>query len=99
LPQWQVAALVDQKPNELTRGKIMTGFEVPDTSTVPALLRAALAGDEAGAAVIVDTTAPLPLIFALAAWCNTMHGGADFDDVESYDAYLAGVQRAMRDGS
>jgi hypothetical protein len=51
----------------------------------------------AGAAVIVDTTDRLRLVFALAAWCNTMHGGADFDDVESYDAYLAEVQREMRD--
>jgi hypothetical protein len=75
--------------------KIMTSAEFPDRSTVPALLRAALAGDEAGAAVIVETTDLLRLVFALAAWCNVMHGGADFESIADYDAYLARVQREM----
>jgi len=75
----------------------MTTSEIPDRSTVPALLRAALANDEEGAAAIVDTCEPLPLVFALAAWANTMHGGADFASVPDYDAYLAEVQRAMRE--
>jgi hypothetical protein len=72
-----------------------TGFEVPDRSTVPALLRAALAGDEVGARVIVETTDAMPLIFALAAWANTMRGAADFASVQEYDAYLGEVQRRM----
>jgi hypothetical protein len=73
------------------------GSEWPDQGTVPALLRAALAGDEQGAATLVDTTEHLPLVFALVAWANVMHGGADFESVEEYDAYLARVQREMRE--
>ena len=69
--------------------------EWPDQGTVPALLRAALAGDEVGAAALVDTTDHLPLVFALAAWANVMRGGGDFETVEEYDAYLAEVQRRM----
>jgi hypothetical protein len=76
---------------------LMPTPEIPDRSTVPALLRAALAGDEEGAAAIVDSCEHLPLVFAVAAWANMMHGGADFASVQEYDAYLAGVQRAMRE--
>ncbi len=68
---------------------------MPDMPTVPALLRAALAGDEEGAAAIVETTDLVPLVFALAAWANTMLGGGDFAGRDEYDAYLAGVQQAM----
>jgi hypothetical protein len=68
---------------------------LPDVATVPALLRAALAGDEEGAAAIAATTDLAALVFALAAWANVMHGGADFGDPAEYDAYLAGVQRMM----
>ena len=75
----------------------MTTPEIPDRSTVPALLRASLAGDEQGAAAIVDTSEPLPLIFALVAWCELMRGGGDFATPQEYDAYLAEVQRAMRE--
>jgi hypothetical protein len=62
----------------------MTGSPIQpdvDPSTVFALLRACLAGDEAGAAAIVDTADPLQLIFALAAWANNIgmgqYGGQD----------------------
>jgi hypothetical protein len=68
---------------------------LPDLPTVPALLRAALAGDEEGAAAIVATTDRLSLIFALAAWINVMRGGADFGETARYDEYLAMVQREM----
>lgn len=76
----------------------MTESTVPDLSTVPALLRAALAGDNAGTAVLVDTTDRPALIMALAAWCNVMRGGADFGSPEDYDNYLAAVQREMAVG-
>jgi hypothetical protein len=73
----------------------MTGFTLPDRSTVPALLRASLRDDEAGARVLVDTNDAVPLIFALVAWATVMRGGADFASVEEFDAYLAEVQRRM----
>jgi hypothetical protein len=71
--------------------------EIPDRSTVPALIRATLIGDNEGAAAIVDSSEPLPLIFALCAWVNQMHGGADFPSVEEYGDYLDRVVREMRD--
>jgi len=72
---------------------------LPDRAAVPALLRAALAGDEEGARVIVDGEEDLrPLVFALVAWCTTMHGGKDFSSVEECDDYLARVLAAMRNG-
>jgi hypothetical protein len=58
----------------------MVGYAMtePDPATVPALLRAALAGDEDAARVIVDRTGRLRLIFAVVAWADTMRAGADF---------------------
>jgi hypothetical protein len=68
---------------------------LPDVATVPALLRAALAGDEEGAAAIAATTDHASLVFALAAWANVMRGGGDFAGPGEYDDYLAVVQRMM----
>jgi hypothetical protein len=66
-----------------------------DVPTVPALLRAALAGDEAGVDAIVHTTHPLALIMLLVSWCNTMRGRADFGTDAEFDDYLGAVQRRM----
>ncbi|MCX4904599.1 hypothetical protein [Streptomyces sp. NBC_00878] len=69
--------------------------KTPEPATVPALLRACLTGDEAGAAVIVDNSDPLPLIFALAAWANEYGISTKNGSVENWDAALAEVQRQM----
>jgi hypothetical protein len=45
---------------------------IPPDRAKFALLCAALAADEAGAAAIVDPTDLLALVFALAAWCNPL---------------------------
>lgn len=68
---------------------------MPGTSTSVTLLLACLAGEEWGAAAIVESCNPVALCFALAAWCNTMHGRADFASVAEYEAYLRRVQAAM----
>jgi hypothetical protein len=69
---------------------------LPDVQAVPAFLRACLAGDEAGAAAIVHTLDPLPLLFAVAAWAN-VRGVAVAGSVESYDTELSAVLAAMND--
>ncbi|MCC9705545.1 hypothetical protein E4N62_09880 [Streptomyces sp. MNU76] len=66
-----------------------------EPATVPALLRACLAGDETGAAVIVDNSDPLMLIFAIAAWANEYGISTKNGSVENWDAALAEVQRQM----
>ncbi len=66
-----------------------------EPATVPALLRACLAGDETGAAVIVDNSDPLTLIFALAAWANEYGISTKNGSVASWDESLAEVQRQM----
>jgi hypothetical protein len=57
-------------------------------STVFALLRACLAGDEEGAAAIVETADPMPLIFALAAWSNQI-GIGQYGSEANWDHQLA----------
>jgi hypothetical protein len=66
----------------------------PDVSpsTVFALLRACLAGDEAGAAAIVDTCDPLQLVFALAAWSNQI-GEGQYGSREAWDRQLEAFLR------
>jgi hypothetical protein len=63
-----------------------------EPSTVFALLRACLAGDEAGAAAIVGTADPLPLVFALAAWANEV-GVGQYGGREAWDAQLEAFLR------
>jgi hypothetical protein len=58
-----------------------------DPSTVFALLRACLAGDEAGAAAIIDTTDPVALVLALAAWANDV-GMGQYGGQEAWDQQL-----------
>jgi hypothetical protein len=71
-------------------------LEVCPPETVPALLRAALTGDEAGVFVLLADRDPLPVIFALMAWASQMRGGGDFGSPAEWDDYLEQVQRAMR---
>ncbi len=68
----------------------------PDVSpsTVFALLRACLAGDEAGAAAIVDTTDAVQLVFALANWANQI-GEGQYGSPEAWDQQL---QVFLREG-
>lgn len=66
-----------------------------EPATVPALLRACLAGDETGAAVIVDNSEPLALVFALAAWANEYGISTKNGSPASWDSALAETQRQM----
>jgi hypothetical protein len=59
-----------------------------EPSTVFALLRACLAGDEQGAASILSTTNPFALALALAAWSNQF-GTTQFGSAEAWDRQLA----------
>lgn len=66
-----------------------------EPAAIPAFLRACLAGDETGAAVIVDNSDPIELIFALAAWANAYGISTKNDSPVIWDAALAEVQRQM----
>jgi hypothetical protein len=59
-----------------------------EPSTVFALLRACLAGDEEGARAIVSSADPLALVFALAAWANEV-GIGQYGSAEAWDRQLA----------
>ena len=69
--------------------------ETLDPATVPALLRACLAGDETGAAVIVDNCDPIALIFALCGFINQQCTAYMGGDRGRWDAALAEIQRQM----
>ncbi|MFI2371268.1 hypothetical protein [Streptomyces sp. NPDC018833] len=66
-----------------------------EPAIVPALLRACLAGDETGAAVIVNNSDPLTLIFALCGFINQQCTAYMDGDRGRWDAALAEVQRQM----
>src|SRR5260370_25586928 len=69
--------------------------ELPDIRDVPGLLLAAQRGDADGAAAIIEASEPAALALAVAAWCNIMHGRADFDDDDAWVDYLQHVAAAM----
>jgi hypothetical protein len=66
-----------------------------DPSTPIALLRACLAGDESGVAVIVESAPPVVLCMALAAWANETALAWYAGDRAAYDEALADVLLAM----
>lgn len=66
-----------------------------DPAAVPALLRAALAGDAEGARVILDGCDPLEMVFALCAFTNQQCIAYMDGDRERWDVALAEVQRQM----
>ncbi|MFE9766834.1 hypothetical protein ACFYPC_20330 [Streptomyces sp. NPDC005808] len=66
-----------------------------DPADVPALLRAALAGDMQGALVILDNVDLLELALALCGFMNQQGTAVMDGNRERWDAALADVQRQM----